>query len=50
LFLLAHSDSQGCGASVLLSGPNDELSADADTTLSLDALDLVTRAKAAVND
>ena len=50
MFLLAHSDSQGCGASVMLSGPNDEHSAGADTTLSPDALDLVTRAKAVVDD
>jgi peroxidase len=41
--------SQGCDASVLLSGPDDEHSAGADTTLSPDALDLVTRAKAAVD-
>jgi hypothetical protein len=34
---------------VLLSGPDDEHSAGADTTLSPDALDLVTRAKAAVD-
>jgi hypothetical protein len=40
---------QGCDASVLLSGPDDEHSAGADTTLSPDALDLVTRAKAAVD-
>ena len=33
---------------MLLSGPDDEHSAGADTTLSPDALDLVTRAKAAV--
>jgi len=49
LVLLVHSDSQGCDASVLLSGPDDEHSAGADTTLSPDALDLVTRAKAAVD-
>lgn len=41
--------SQGCDASVLLSGPDDEHSAGADTTLSPDALDLVTRAKVAVD-
>lgn len=40
---------RGCDASVLLSGPDDEHSAGADTTLSPDALDLVTRAKAAVD-
>uniref|UniRef100_A0A804QR02 Plant heme peroxidase family profile domain-containing protein n=1 Tax=Zea mays TaxID=4577 RepID=A0A804QR02_MAIZE len=40
---------KGCDASVLLSGPDDEHSAGADTTLSPDALDLVTRAKAAVD-
>lgn len=34
---------------MLLSGPDDEHSAGADTTLSPDALDLVTRAKAAVD-
>ena len=34
---------------MLLSGPADEHSAGADTTLSPDALDLVTRAKAAVD-
>jgi hypothetical protein len=33
---------------VLISGPGDEHSAGADTTLSPDALDLITRAKAAV--
>ena len=43
------AQSQGCDASVLLSGPDDEHSAGADTTLSPDALDLVTRAKAAVD-
>ncbi|KAG2608217.1 peroxidase 16-like isoform X1 [Panicum virgatum] len=40
---------RGCDASVLLSGPDDEHSAGADTTLSPDALDLITRAKAAVD-
>lgn len=40
---------QGCDASVLISGPGDEHSAGADTTLSPDALDLITRAKAAVD-
>ncbi|KAJ1260633.1 hypothetical protein BS78_10G247700 [Paspalum vaginatum] len=40
---------RGCDASVLLSGPDDEHSAGADATLSPDALDLVTRAKAAVD-
>ncbi|KAL6873679.1 hypothetical protein ACP4OV_013761 [Aristida adscensionis] len=40
---------RGCDGSVLLSGPDDEHSAGADTTLSPDALDLVTRAKAAVD-
>lgn len=39
---------RGCDASVLISGPGDEHSAGADTTLSPDALDLITRAKAAV--
>ena len=39
---------RGCDASVLLSGPGDEHSAGPDTTLSPDALDLITRAKAAV--
>ncbi|KAM0925269.1 hypothetical protein ACQ4PT_004301 [Festuca glaucescens] len=38
----------GCDASVLISGPGDEHGAGADTTLSPDALDLITRAKAAV--
>jgi peroxidase len=47
--LLGSFQSQGCDASVLLSGPDDEHSAGADTTLSPDALDLVTRAKAAVD-
>ncbi|XP_062178689.1 peroxidase 16-like [Phragmites australis] len=40
---------RGCDASVLLSGPDDEHSAGPDTTLSPDALDLITRAKAAVD-
>ncbi|KAE8777991.1 class III peroxidase 90 precursor [Hordeum vulgare] len=40
---------RGCDASVLISGPGDEHSAGADTTLSPDALDLITRAKAAVD-
>ncbi|KAL6603225.1 hypothetical protein ACP70R_043586 [Stipagrostis hirtigluma subsp. patula] len=40
---------RGCDASVLLSGADDEHSAGADTTLSPDALDLITRAKAAVD-
>jgi hypothetical protein len=40
---------QGCDASVLIAGPDDEHSAGADTTLSPDALDLITRAKAAVD-
>ncbi|KAG8074794.1 hypothetical protein GUJ93_ZPchr0006g41648 [Zizania palustris] len=40
---------RGCDASVLIAGPDDEHSAGADTTLSPDALDLITRAKAAVD-
>ena len=40
---------RGCDASVLIAGPDDERSAGADTTLSPDALDLITRAKAAVD-
>uniref|UniRef100_A0A0D9WTM1 Peroxidase n=1 Tax=Leersia perrieri TaxID=77586 RepID=A0A0D9WTM1_9ORYZ len=40
---------RGCDASVLIAGQDDEHSAGADTTLSPDALDLITRAKAAVD-
>ncbi|KAK3134472.1 hypothetical protein QOZ80_6AG0549640 [Eleusine coracana subsp. coracana] len=40
---------RGCDASVLLAGPDDEHSAGPDATLSPDALDLITRAKAAVD-
>jgi Cdc6-like AAA superfamily ATPase len=40
---------QGCDSSVLLSGRDDERSAGPDATLSPDALDLVARAKAAVD-
>jgi hypothetical protein len=40
---------QGCDASVLLKGADDERSAGPDATLSPDALDLIGRAKAAVD-